>query len=73
MTRPIQLGNGVWIGARPVVGPGVTAGDGAVLSLGGVATGDLEPWTVYGNGPAAALRKRSPGRSIADPGSISTD
>ena len=58
MTAPIYLQQGSWIGAKAVVGPGVTLGSHAVLSLGAVATKDLEPYTVYSGNPAIAIHKR---------------
>ena len=45
---------GSWIGAKGIIGPGVTLGSHAVLSLGAVATKDLEPYTVYSGNPAIA-------------------
>jgi putative colanic acid biosynthesis acetyltransferase WcaF len=58
VSSPITLGAYAWICARAVVGPGIEVGEGAVLGLAGVATRDLQPWTVYGGVPARALRKR---------------
>ena len=58
MTAPIYLQQGSWIGAKAVVGPGVTLGSHAVLSLGAVATKDLEAYTVYSGNPAIAIHKR---------------
>ena len=58
MTAPIHLEQGTWIGAKAVVGPGVTSGSHAVLSLGAVATKDLESYSVYGGNPAIAIHKR---------------
>lgn len=58
-TNPITLGNQVWIGAKSVVAPGVTFGDGAVLALGSVATSDLTPWSVYQGNPASKRSDRS--------------
>ena len=59
ITRPIDLEDGVWIGAKCVVGPGVTCRSHSVLSLGSVATQDLEAWTVYQGNPATAKKPRS--------------
>jgi putative colanic acid biosynthesis acetyltransferase WcaF len=50
--RPIRLEEGVWIGARAIVCPGVTCRSHAVLSVGAVATADLEPYSVYAGNPA---------------------
>lgn len=59
VSAPITIGRYAWICARAVVCPGVNVGDGAVLGLAGVATHDLQRWTVYGGVPARALRARA--------------
>jgi len=56
--RPVTVRRAAWLGARSVVGPGVTVGEGAVLCLGGVATKDLESWQVHRGSPAVAVRRR---------------
>ena len=58
MIAPIYVKHGSWIGAKGIIGPGVTVGSHAVLSLGAVATKDLEPYTVYSGNPAVAIHKR---------------
>lgn len=58
ITKPIRIRDKAWIAARAIVGPGVTVGEGAVLTLGGVATRDLEPWRVHKGNPAAVVRER---------------
>ena len=58
ISAPIVIGRYAWICARAVVCSGVTVGEGAVLALGGVATRDLERWTVYGGVPARVIRQR---------------
>lgn len=55
---PITLKDHSWVCARSTVQMGVTVHEGAVLGLGGVATRDLEPWTIYGGVPAKAIKKR---------------
>lgn len=60
----ITLEPGCWLGARAVVGPGVTVGTGAVLTLGSVATRDLDPMTIYVGNPAQPLKTR---RMAGDP------
>jgi putative colanic acid biosynthesis acetyltransferase WcaF len=57
-TTPIQIENGVWLGARSIVGPGVTVGPGAVLSLGCVTTKSLAAMTIYASGPLKPIKKR---------------
>ncbi|MDX1909090.1 MAG: WcaF family extracellular polysaccharide biosynthesis acetyltransferase [Bacteroidia bacterium] len=55
----ITLENGVWIGAKSVVCPGVTCRSHAVLAVGSVATGELVPYTIYQGNPAQAIRLRN--------------
>ena len=57
-TRPITVGDGVWIGARATVLPGVTIGEGAVVAAGAVVTEDCRSHTLYAGVPAR------PGRSL---------
>lgn len=54
----ISLEDGVWIGAKATVCPGVTCKSHAVLSVGSVATKDLEAYGVYQGNPALMKRKR---------------
>ena len=54
----IHIEQSAWIGARAVVGPGVTVGAGAILTLGSVATRSLESWTVHVGNPCQAVKKR---------------
>jgi len=55
----MRLGAYSWICARASVSPGVHVGAGAVLGLGSVAAGDLEPWTVYSGVPAVKVKMRT--------------
>lgn len=54
----IKLDDGVWIGARAVVCPGVVCHSHAVLSVQSVATRDLEPYAVYQGNPATKAKDR---------------
>jgi putative colanic acid biosynthesis acetyltransferase WcaF len=54
----IHLKQGSWIGARAIVGPGVTVGEGAVLCLGSVTGKSLQPMTIYGGNPAQPIKQR---------------
>ena len=58
ITAPITICDGVWIGARAIVLPGVTIGEGVVVAAGAVVTKDVEPWTVVGGNPAKVIKKR---------------
>jgi putative colanic acid biosynthesis acetyltransferase WcaF len=57
--RPVRIENGAWIAARSVIGPGVTVGEGAVVTLGSIATSDLPAWGVYQGTPAIFVKRRS--------------
>jgi putative colanic acid biosynthesis acetyltransferase WcaF len=55
---PIYIGQGSWIAARTTIGPGVTVGQGAVLTLGSVTGRSLEPNTIYAGNPAQPIKQR---------------
>lgn len=57
-TAPIHIQESCWIAAKSVIGPGVTVGKGAVLTLGGVAARSLESMKIYTGNPAVAIKKR---------------
>jgi putative colanic acid biosynthesis acetyltransferase WcaF len=54
----IKLEQGVWIGAKSTVCPGVTCHSHAVLAVGSVATSNLEPYSIYQGNPAKKIRER---------------
>ena len=54
----IHLKDGVWIGAKSIVTPGVTCHTHAVLAVQSVANKDLEPYTIYQGNPALPQKKR---------------
>lgn len=56
--KPITLDNGVWIGARSVVCPGVHCQSHAVLAVGSVATKSLTAYGIYQGNPAVQVRQR---------------
>jgi len=56
--KPIVIMDDAWLAAKSIVGPGVTVGEGAVLALGSVATGDLKAGWIYQGNPASPLRER---------------
>ena len=58
ITAPITICDGVWVGARAIILPGVTIGEGAVVAAGAVVTKNVAPWTVVGGNPAKFIKER---------------
>lgn len=58
MPAPIYIQESSWIAAKCIIGPGVTVGKGAVLTLGGVTGSSLEPMMIYAGNPAQPIKKR---------------
>jgi len=58
IVKEIVLEDGVWIGARSIVAPGVIGHSHAVLAAGSVATGTLEAYKIYQGNPAVFVRER---------------
>jgi len=54
----IQLEDGVWIGARSVVCPGVNCGCEAILTVNSVTSKDLKASGIYSGNPAVWVRDR---------------
>jgi putative colanic acid biosynthesis acetyltransferase WcaF len=54
----ITLEDGVWIGARATVCPGIICRSHSVLTAGSVAAENLEPFSVYQGNPAQKVRDR---------------
>lgn len=54
----IEIEDGAWIGAKSIVCPGITIGTHAVLSVGSVATADLQPYGIYQGTPAQLKKQR---------------
>ena len=52
---PVTIGENVWIGDRAMIFPGVTIGDGSVISANSVVTKDVKPNTVVAGQPARLI------------------
>lgn len=57
--KPITLEDGVWIGAKSVVCPGIYCESHTVLAVSSVATTRLIAFNIYQGNPAAAVKIRS--------------
>lgn len=56
-TKPVIIGDDVWIGANSVILPGVTIGRHCVVAAGAVVTKDVPDNTLVGGVPARMLKK----------------
>lgn len=54
----IRIEEGVWIGARATVCPGVTCYSHSVLTVGSVATKNMEAYSIYQGNPAVRIKSR---------------
>jgi acetyltransferase-like isoleucine patch superfamily enzyme len=54
----MQIGADCWLGARVVVLPGVTLGQGCVIGAGSVVTRDIPPYSIAAGVPARVIRRR---------------
>ena len=57
-TRPVKIGNDVWIGRRVMIMPGVSIGNGCIIGAGAVVTKDVPDYSIVGGIPAKVLRMR---------------
>ncbi|MGX6508892.1 DapH/DapD/GlmU-related protein [Rhodococcus sp. SJ-2] len=55
--KKIIVGDGVWIGARAVLLPGVTVGNGSIIGAGAVVTTDVPRNVIVGGVPATLIKE----------------
>jgi acetyltransferase-like isoleucine patch superfamily enzyme len=58
--KPITIGDNVWIGRNVMIFPGVTVGDGSVISAAAVVMSDVPPYTVVAGNPARRVSNLTP-------------
>jgi putative colanic acid biosynthesis acetyltransferase WcaF len=58
ITAEIILETGAWVGAKSIVGPGVTLHSHAILAVGSVATKNMDAFGIYQGNPAVKIRER---------------
>jgi putative colanic acid biosynthesis acetyltransferase WcaF len=58
ITKPIEIGDYAWIGARAFIAPGVSVGEGAVVGATASVFHDVPKWTVVGGNPAKVIKLR---------------
>ncbi len=57
MSKPINIGNHVWIGMGATILKGVTIGDGAIIAAGAVVTKNVPPQCLFGGVPAKIIKE----------------
>jgi putative colanic acid biosynthesis acetyltransferase WcaF len=58
IVKSITIESGAWLGMGSTVGPGVTVGTHAMLTVGAVATANLQPYGIYRGNPAVWVKER---------------
>ena len=58
VAAPIVIKDWAWVTADVFVGPGVTIGEGAVITARSSVFSDIEPWVVASGNPAKERKKR---------------
>lgn len=55
-TKPVSIGNHVWIGTRAMIMKGVTIGDGAIIAAGAIVTKDVPAKSIAAGIPAKIIK-----------------
>ena len=56
-TKPVVIGNDIWVGANAVILPGVTIGDHSVIAAGAIVTKDVPPHSLVAGVPAKIIKQ----------------
>ncbi|MCS6113305.1 CatB-related O-acetyltransferase [Shewanella baltica] len=63
-SKPVIIGNDVWLGANVIIMDGVTIGDGVVIAAGSIVTKDVASYVVAAGVPAKIIKHRVEPKSI---------
>lgn len=58
ITKPIYIGDNVWVATGSLIHMGNTIGDGAVIGACSVVTKNVDSWTVVAGNPAKFIKNR---------------
>ena len=56
-SKPVEIGNHVWIGARAIILKGVEIGDNSIVAAGSVVTKNVSDGIIVAGNPAKYIRK----------------
>ncbi|MFS1161232.1 acyltransferase [Aeromonas salmonicida] len=56
--KKVEIGRGCWIGMNVNICPGVSIGDGCVIAMGSVISGNVPSYSIVGGNPAKIIRMR---------------
>lgn len=57
-SKPVRIGDDVWIGARVIILPGAEIGNGVIIGAGAVVTGNIPDYAIIGGVPARVIKFR---------------
>jgi acetyltransferase-like isoleucine patch superfamily enzyme len=58
LVRPVTIEDDAWVGKHSIVFPGVTIGEGAIVSAGSVVREDVPPFAIVAGNPAQVVYRR---------------
>ncbi len=53
--KPVTIEDNVWIGRNAVIFPGVTIGEGSIVSTGAIVTSDVPPYSIVAGNPGRKI------------------
>lgn len=63
-TKPVAIGDNVWLGERAIITKGVSIGENSVIGAGAVVTKDIPANTVAAGNPARVIKTINPKRRM---------